>query len=755
MPTQTKSMRRNSLATLLLVGGALSASEQSVVADGPAARKPKEVPSYVAAHFDKPKVRWVHTNKASIRSGPSEKYYTTTTLLIDSAVDVYMETSDGWSGIRPPSGSHDWIPSNIAYLLPGGKKAEIVEDNSPAWVGSDSAKVSEFMWQTELAKSQQVQVLGEELQMTEDGKKQLWYRIAPPQGEFRWVKTSQLSDSQSAGSKDQGVKLASYIDDSTPAPTSGKSVPQSGKVVWSDEQQALDNVEKQIQQEQAQIQSKMAADGIRVNINSPTMEVKTRGTPAQLVSNSSTSIQDTEPESILVDSGETVDSVPTTTRIKPVPIRANAKRKNNDTNSAEHQIDGQRQWEAMQSTDPKRHVRPMNSLLGLIGFSIIEADRAPATTAIAHQYHTTPSQGNIGKIGPVGNSRLDRLPRPGHHGQSMTLPPDNSGYGSSVYEGSTYERSEFDNTPGWNASNGLRQPVPTGAPIHQGESTFSRWLSSREPIFGATPTAGNPMVPMGPSQMVSQSQNMVNAYAMQPPTGPIVLEPNAWHGLKPNSRTHNQLPLSTAANTDNLNNEEDPEEFRTPEIQSALVQLTQVVASPTENWNFAELRNQTTSWVENGTNAMVRGEARLLLERIDRFESLRQRTLGLARESSMIAQQTFGNATNASVRPASNVSSASATAGQNGSMVSNAFATNPVSQGDASGWLVQVHTSLKGQPEFALTDDAGKVITYVQSTASLNLKRYLQQPVTVYGTRGYIPNLAAKQILAERIVRMR
>ena len=79
----------------------------------------------------------------------------------------------------------------------------------------------------------------------------------------------------------------------------------------------------------------------------------------------------------------------------------------------------------------------------------------------------------------------------------------------------------------------------------------------------------------------------------------------------------------------------------------------------------------------------------------------------------------------------------------------------PGTKGDASGWLVQVHTTIKGQPEFALTDDAGKVIAYVQSTPALNLRRYLQQPVTVYGTRGYIPNLAAKQILAERVVRMR
>ena len=248
MRSQTKCSRRRSIVTALLVGGPLIICGQSLLADGPAAkRSAKQVPSYVAAHFDKPKVRSVHTNKAIVRSGPAEMYYATSILLSGASIDVYMETSDGWSGIRPPSGSHDWIPSNIAYLLPGGKTAEIVEDKSPAWVGSDSANVSEFMWQTELAKSQQVQVLGEELQMTDDGKKQLWYRIAPPQGEFRWVKTSQLSDSQSASSKDQGVQLASYIDDSTPAPTSGKSDPQSGKVVWSDEQQSLAKVEKQIQ----------------------------------------------------------------------------------------------------------------------------------------------------------------------------------------------------------------------------------------------------------------------------------------------------------------------------------------------------------------------------------------------------------------------------------------------------------------------------------------------------------------------------
>ena len=291
-------------------------------------------------------------------------------------------------------------------------------------------------------------------------------------------------------------------------------------------------------------------------------------------------------------------------------------------------------------------------------------------------------------------------------------------------------------------------PVPYNEPLNQSGTTISRWLNSREPVFGATPNATNNMAAM----------NSGMGYPIANPTqaSPVALDSTAWHGLSPSLQSSGLQSPSGSINGDTSNAEKDHEEFQTPEIQSALVHLTRQVAGPTEEWNFSELRNQASSWVENGATAMVRGEARLLMERIERFESLRQRTLGLALDATMIAQKSIGNAAVAAIRQTGNVTPASATnAGVSESIVSNAVDTSPMVEGDASGWLVQVHTSIKGQPEFALTDDAGKVITYVQSTASLNLRRYLQQPVTVYGVRGYIPNLAAKQILAERVVRMR
>ena len=731
MQSQTKFVRRKSLATALLVGGPLLVCGRSILADGPIAKgNAKPVPTYVAAHFEKAKARTVHANKAIVRSGPADKYYATSTLLNGASVDVYMETSDGWSGIRPPVGSHDWIPANIAYLLPGGKSAEVIEDKSPAWVGSDSTEVPAFMWQMELVKSQQVQVLGEELQLTDDGKKQLWYRIAPPQGEFRWVKTSLLSDSPRISSNDRGVQLANYAEESPSSRSSGKSTQPSGKVVWSDEKQALDQVEQQIQREQAEIQSKMAADGIHVKINSPTVAVQSRENASKQVSNSAPEFIANEPETIVMDSEEPESVLFNSTGIRPIP-RPNQKRTVGKSHSTEHQIDGQRQWEAMQSADPKLRIRPVSSLLGLIGLNVIEADRAPVNTRISQEYHTNSSQGNVGRIGPVGNSRLDRLPRPGQHasgvhGSSMTLPHD-------AYATES-DRNEMN----------FAVPVPYNEPLNQSGTTISRWLNSREPVFGATPNAMNNMAAMG-YPIANQTQ-----------ASPLALDSSAWHGLSPSLRSPGLQSPGGSINGDTSNPEKDPEAFQTPEIQSALVHLTRQVAGPTEEWNFSELRNQASAWVENGATAMVRGEARLLMERIERFESLRQRTLGLGLDATMIAQKSIGNAAKAAIRQTSNVTPASATnAGVSGSIVSNAVGTSPMVEGDASGWLVQVHTSIKGQPEFALTDDAGKVITYVQSTASLNLRRYLQQPVTVYGVRGYIPNLAAKQILAERVVRMR
>ncbi|MFN9606386.1 MAG: hypothetical protein ACK6A7_23500, partial [Planctomycetota bacterium] len=170
-----------------------------------------------------------------------------------------------------------------------------------------------------------------------------------------------------------------------------------------------------------------------------------------------------------------------------------------------------------------------------------------------------------------------------------------------------------------------------------------------------------------------------------------------------------------------------PERFQTAAIQDAFLQLTTMVAKPTEQWNLEVFRVSAKSWVELGDTPLVRGEARLLLDRIEEFESLRTRSMSIQSPPPLTAPP-----------------------------LTEAVPPRVAGSGsEASGWLVSVVTSLPGQPEFALTDDAGKVLAYVRPTTGLNLRRYVQQPVTVYGAPGYIPNLAARQIVAERVVRLR
>lgn len=735
----------------------IAAEMYAIAFDGPSARggepeektQRKSVPAYVAVEHEKPRVRGVHTNKAIVRSGPSDQYYATLTLTKGAVVDVYLETSDGWSGIRPPVGSHDWIPASVAYILPGGKSAEIIAVETPAWIGSDSPNVSEFMWQSSLTKSQQVQILGEEIQMNDDGKKKLWYRIAPPQGEFRWIKSSQLSDSitpadppslatqrpdntQSTQPKKKAdeAQLASYAE---PVPTADEGNNKvEGKIVWSDEQEVLAQVQQQIKKEQADVQRKMVADGVPIEAtHQETSNAKSKS------------------------SG---------TKIRPKP--ANSIR--NKQLATAHQTDSMRQWDSMQTNhNPKLRVGPVGSVLGLIGISVVEADRAPVNTQIAQQFHSTPAQGDLGRIGLVGANRLDRLPRPGYRGPTMAMPPDGLPMSTNgIMQANVALEANRLNPFGRTEMAGPSSLQPS--PYRQGESTFSRLINGNEPLFGGKQTATGPVQPLPDGRLSSGPMfygvPSANGNQSTLPTqfNTVAQDTSAWHGLSPSMRTsHSSLSnSSTHANAavDTVDGSTNRDEFLTPEIQSALAKLTQEIASPTENWNLTPFRNQAAQWIENGSTAMVRGEARLLMERVERFESLQQRTLGMVQDTSLIAQRTAGNAANNYLYPSSqpnNVVTASAASFSNNSLVARATSEVVGQADDASGWLVQVHTSNPGQPEFALTDDTGNVITYVQSSAGLNLRRYLQQPVMIQGVRGYIPGLAAKQILAERVVRLR
>lgn len=689
-------------AILHLLSGASFCSYVSAEDPGPASPRPPTVSTTITKKFDTGKARYIHSPKGIVRAGPSETYYETTRLPKGVSVDVYLETSDGWSGIRPPEGSHNWIPAQVAYLLPGGKSAEVIEEGAPAWIGSEQSGLSQMFWQTGLAKSQIVQIIGEDHQITEQGEKKLWYRIAPPQGEFRWVRTSTLADQPSSKSpeKDSSIKTASHTHEN-PEPAlvveNGDIAAGDGEVVWSNEAEVLAEVNRQIRAEQSSMANEIPGG----------MDIVEEGDDASTV----------------------IDGA-----IEPIPMpvlsksqMAKAKRRA----AAAHQTDSFQHWDALKSSDnPKLKVGPVASILGLVGFSIVEAERKPTPLVSVQQRTHSPSGSypmheSVPYLGPKAGSKLDYLPRPGRR----------TGF-SSPATGHSDSYSHGD----------MHQPLDPNQPI------LSRLWNANQPVFGPT-SAGSIPSPYTPSEY---SRATATTSLLQNPSAPRWGEAptrSEWHGF------HSNQTQSIANALDQAFDEPLTEaDFGTPEVKRAMLELSRIVSRPTEEWDLEYLRRQCGGWIDHGTSALVRGEARLLMERIERFELLRTRTLSTTNEGSMLAQQPGTRGSQNSLANPTNqqgilLASGQSTPGTNAPPIG--VAPTVATPGEASGWLVQVHTTLPGQPEYALTDDVGNVISYVQSNGSVNLKRYLQQPVMVHGSRGYVPALASRQITAERVVRLR
>lgn len=665
--------------------------------------------SEIQKTYQQPRIRHVLGTKAIVRSGPSDRYYATNELPAGSRVEVYLETTDGWSGIRPPIDSYNWVSAKNTYLLPGGKVAEVAEDETPAWVGTDSMDVTQLMWQTALVKSQQLQILGEEYQIGADGAKQLWYRVSPPQGEFRWVRSSALTDQVPAASaappqiaKSTVVNPVAQASYSTPigsgvtqAAAQDISIgePGDGQIVWSDESEVVARINQEIRNEQSEVMGQLPSGTIM------------------------------DQSLIIEDESATTGAIPVENVMTPQELQR-AKRRQ----QARHQIDSFEHWDHLQNSSKGTfHAKPLGSILGLVGLGIIETERSPVNSQMHPRIHQVP-QLNPARSIPIqyGSSRLDRLPRPGQrpgsHGRAVPYDDTDSHY--------------YDDTLS-SLRDGL-DPMDGQRPI------MERLLSSNQPLFGND----RPMTPeWNPRQDYVPNQPV--------PNQPISKD---WHGVS----SPRIQPVSVAIQNAFDEPLEDAK-FSTPEVQRTLLELSEVVSQPTESWEFGRLRARCVDWIDSGDSAIVRGEARLLLERIERFEDLRIKTLqslqnngypNSFRDSMLASQPGFSpksytsNNVQTAVVPASAVRDVTSNIGP---------IANPADSGvgDASGWLVQVHAAVPGQPEYALTDDSGNVVTYVRSNASLNLRRYLQQPVMIQGVRGYIPALAAKQIVAERVVRLR
>lgn len=140
-----------------------------------------------------PYVVYVAHDGQFARCGPSEDYYKTDPLRAGAEVEVYLETDDGWLGIRPPEGSFCWLQSDQVEVAEDESTGTVVEPATVAWIGTHLGKARQYRWQVRLDQGEEVTIIGTALREGPDGD-EIWYRIVPPPGEFRWVQRSQIRD---------------------------------------------------------------------------------------------------------------------------------------------------------------------------------------------------------------------------------------------------------------------------------------------------------------------------------------------------------------------------------------------------------------------------------------------------------------------------------------------------------------------------------------------------------------------------------
>lgn len=640
---------------------------------------------------NQPQAVYVAVSRAEILSGPSSEYYPTGHVARGMALEAYHRTADGWLGIRPPEGSFSWVPASDAYLLPGGRVIEITSQHAVSWIGSSLGSAKQYRWQVELRPGEQLVVLGEMTNQSEDGREALWYKIAPPAGEFRWI-------------REQAISLTAV------APAASQiAAPKSPVEVAEHRSQSQNEAVRS-----ASFDEDIFADGAVVYNSGGA------GSAGEIIYEdgqypdgyySHGYHDDTHTDGSYVGEGYVDEGYGYEPGIayggSGIPRSGSAW---DGWHAMELTDDGFRvpflerryqQAQAQRMVDPRNHDPFSLSMPGKIVEPQSMRQQVRQDVGVAPERRFTPWR-------DPRDLRSQRMQGSRGNSFSSTRSADNSAEDLVSRETTT-------------------ATTATASDLTAAEDLLGRLVSA---VKKAAPAA-------------SDLAAMENAATRRPSQEPTAATPTGfasdttWFGVN-GQLTQTAAPGLNAPGLNAL------------ELRQLQLVMSEMVAQPMNLWNMSPLMERAKHFIEHGASAVERGQARLMLERMEAFDLLAKKSgfgsLGpvltasatLPVSQSANSQQIFGGGI--------------VTAGYESAINPNAANQQGY---DATGWLVPVHAAKTGQPTHAITNDAGHVIAYVTGLPGMNLDVYLNQPIGIAGLRGFLPQLQAQHIQAQRVVRLR
>ena len=198
-----------------------------------------------------------------------------------------------------------------------------------------------------------------------------------------------------------------------------------------------------------------------------------------------------------------------------------------------------------------------------------------------------------------------------------------------------------------------------------------------------------------------------------------------------------------------LDNTSDTITVALPRDLSALENhLSQMVARKTSEWELGPIRNQVLQML-NTAPVQQRSQWENLMGRIQQFQDIYQQRLRLTKTSLGTVPRRLMNI-NGDVLPlrTSDIARDLVDPSTQGKLTTEAQRT-PYEE---TGYLMEVHSSRQGAPEYALVDEQGDVKVFVTPVPGLNLAHYLTKHIGVFGRRGYLYRLKTQHVTITRVV---
>jgi len=145
---------------------------------------------------------------AYLRCGPSDDFYPTERLVAGDAVEVWAIDASGYCAVRPVAGSYSWMLARDVQRESTGPGPDAAPSNGPqtgvvitdAAIGRVGSQINELRHVTQVAlEAGERVVILDAVRVAEGRHAGDWLKIAPPSGEFRWVRCGRRAGGRLGG----------------------------------------------------------------------------------------------------------------------------------------------------------------------------------------------------------------------------------------------------------------------------------------------------------------------------------------------------------------------------------------------------------------------------------------------------------------------------------------------------------------------------------------------------------------------------